>query len=210
VSAEEAPRLRPYMWLAELLGGFAGQVTESALCAVRIEYEGQACALNTRPVTAAVLNGLLAPLLENVNIINAPIVAHQRGIKVSEIRHDRPSDYQTLVRLTVQTENQTREVAGTLFGGDKPRVVAIKGIRLEAELGSHMLYVENADQPGFIGALGSVLADAGINIATFHLGRTGPGGDAISLIEVDQQVAGPLLDAVCALPHVNRAKALVF
>ena len=210
VSAEEAPRLRPYMRLAELLGSFAGQITESAPRKVSIEFEGHAAELNTRPVAAAALNGLLAPLLESVNMVNAPILAHQRGVEVSEVRHDRPSDYQTLLRLTVTTEKQTRSIAGTLFGGDKPRVVDIKGIALEAELGAHMLYVENNDKPGLIGSLGTVLGDAGVNIATFHLGRTGAGGDAISLVEVDQEMAPDLLATVAALPNVVQAKALKF
>ncbi|MEK9661463.1 MAG: phosphoglycerate dehydrogenase, partial [Alphaproteobacteria bacterium] len=171
VTAEEAPRLAPYMKLADQLGSFAGQMTQSAIESVVIEYEGHAAELNCKPLTAAALRGLLSPQLENVNMVSAPVVASQRGIDVSEVRHDRDSDYQTLVRLTVTTENQTRSIAGTLFGGDKPRVVNVKGVPMEAELGPHMLYVTNDDKPGLIGRLGTVLGEAGVNIATFHLGR---------------------------------------
>ncbi|HEX6092012.1 MAG TPA: phosphoglycerate dehydrogenase [Dongiaceae bacterium] len=210
VTAEEAPRLRPYMALAQLLGSFAGQLTHSGLKGVTIEYEGHAAELNTRPITAAALAGLLTPLLDSVNMVNAPVLARERNIEVTEIRHDRPGDYQTLMRLAVVTDRRSRDVAGTLFGGDKPRIVEIKGIRIEAELGRHMLYTTNEDKPGFIGRLGTLLGQSGINIATFHLGRSAPGGDAIALIEVDQAMGEDLLARVRAIPGVVQAEALTF
>ena len=210
VSAEDAPRLRPYLKLAEQLGSFAGQMTESGIKAVSIEYEGHAAKLNTKALNAAVLKGLLSPLLESVNMVSAPVIAHQRGIDVSDVRHDRQSDYQTLIRLTITTENQTRNVTGTLFGDDKPRLVNVKGVPMEAELGPHMLYVNNNDRPGLIGGLGTILGEAGVNIGTFHLGRTEPGGDAIALVEVDDEVSPEVLQAVANLPNVVQAKALSF
>jgi D-3-phosphoglycerate dehydrogenase len=210
VSVEEAPRLVPYMRLAELLGSFAGQLTESGIRAVSLEYEGHAAELNTRPLTAAALAGLLRPLLDQVNLVSAPAIAREREIHVAEVKHDRPSDYHTLVRLTVTTDRQSRAVAGTLIGRDHPRLVEVKGIRVEAELGRHMLYVTNEDKPGLIGRLGQTLGDAGINIATFHLGRTRPGGDAIALIEVDQPVPEAVLAAIRALPSVVQCKPLGF
>ena len=143
-------------------------------------------------------------------MVNAPVLARERNIEVTEIRHDRPGDYQTLMRLAVVTDRRSRDVAGTLFGGDKPRIVEIKGIRIEAELGRHMLYTTNEDKPGFIGRLGTLLGEAGINIATFHLGRSAPGGDAIALIEVDQALSDMVMAAVCSLPHVVRVKSLRF
>ena len=210
VSAEEAPRLMPYMKLAELLGSFAGQLTESGLKSVTIEYEGHAAEFNCKPLTAAALKGLLSPLLNSVNMVNAPVMASERGIGVSEVRTDREGDYQTIIRLTVVTENQSRSVAGTLFGGDRVRIVDVKGVPMEAGLGAHMLYVTNEDKPGLIGRLGTVLGDAGLNIATFQLGRTATGGDAIALVEVDQEVPAEVLKAVTALPNVVQAKALNF
>jgi D-3-phosphoglycerate dehydrogenase len=126
------------------------------------------------------------------------------------VRHDRPSDYQTLIRLTVVTERQEQTVAGTLFAGSRPRLVEVKGIPIEAELSPHMLYVTNEDKPGLIGALGQILGDAGVNIATFHLGRAAPKGDAIGLIQVDDPVPDGVLKRVRALPHVIQAKALHF
>jgi D-3-phosphoglycerate dehydrogenase len=210
VTAEEAPRLRPYMKLAQQLGSFAGQLTRSGLKAVKIEYEGQAAELNTRPLTAIALAGLLGPLLDSVNMVNAPVIARERNIEVSEIKHSRPSDYQTLIRLTVTTDRQSRDVAGTLFGGDKPRLVQIKGIAVEAELGRHMLYVTNRDKPGFIGRLGTLLGTEGVNIATFHLGRSSRGEDAIALIEVDEALSDALLARIREIPDVVQATALSF
>lgn len=210
VSAEDAPKLRPYMKLAEQLGGFAGQITESGLKAVTIEYEGQAAELNTRPLTAIVLKGLLGPLMESVNMVNAPVIAKERDIKVSETKREVAGDYQTLVRVIVQTEQRTRSVAGTLFGGDKPRLVEIEEVPVEAEVTEHMLFIRNEDKPGFIGKLGSTLGDAGVNIATFHLGRTAPGANAICLVSVDQAVSEELLGKIQGLPSVVRVKSLDF
>ncbi len=209
VSAEDAPRLTPYMRLAELLGGFAGQLTQSGLRAVTIEYEGHAAELNTRPLTAAAVCGLLTPLLDSVNMVNAPIIAHERGIDVTEVRHERPCDYQTLLRVTVTTELQVRSVAGSLFGG-QPRLVDIKGVPVEAELRGHMLYITNKDRPGLIGEVGSMLGQSGINIASFHLGRAEVGGDAIALIATDNRVPADTLQTIAALPNVVQATTLVF
>jgi D-3-phosphoglycerate dehydrogenase len=210
VSAEEAPRLRPYFTLARELGSFAGQLTTSALQAVHIEYQGHVAGLNTRPLTAIVLEGLLRPLIANVNMINAPVIAKQRGIEVRETRDEGTGDYQTMIRVSVTTEKQSRDVAGTLFADSQPRIVQVKGIKLEAELAKHMLYVTNEDKPGLIGALGSLLGNNGVNVATFHLGRATAGGDAIALIGVDQPVDETVLTAVRALPHVGQARALNF
>jgi D-3-phosphoglycerate dehydrogenase / 2-oxoglutarate reductase len=114
------------------------------------------------------------------------------------------------MRVTVTTERRERSVAGTVFAGNKPRLVDIEGIPLEAELGRHVLFVRNNDKPGFIGALGNALAAAHVNIATFHLGRTAPGEDAIALIAVDQKLTTSLIDAVRRLPNVIQAKAMRF
>jgi D-3-phosphoglycerate dehydrogenase / 2-oxoglutarate reductase len=210
VSAEEAPRLQPYMRLAQQLGSFAGQLTETGLCSATITYAGQVAALNTRPLTATLLQGLLAPLLDSVNMVNAPIIARERDIEVTTIERDKVEGYQTLIRLDVGTERGERGVAGTLFGEASPRLVEIRGIPIEANLGPHMLYVRNDDQPGLIGALGKTLGDAGVNIATFHLGRDRPGGDAIALIEIDQPLPEEVLNAISDLPHVRQVKALSF
>ena len=210
LSAEEARRLSPYMKLVEQLGSFAGQLTETGIRAVAVEYEGAIAELNVKPLTAIALTGLLSPQLAAVNMVNAPLVCRERDIRVSETRRAEPVDYQTLIRVIVETERRRREVAGTLFGGDKPRLVSVEGIAIEAELGRNVLFVRNLDKPGFIGALGQALGAAAVNIATFHLGRTAPGQEAIALIEVDQALTPAILDTVRALPNVIQAKAMRF
>src|SRR5689334_2323472 len=206
VSGEDAPKLRPYMELATKLGSFAGQVVERNIRRVRIEYEGHAAHLNQKPLTACVLTGLLQPQLETVNMVNAPVVARERDIAVTEVKHDRSVDYQTLIRITIEAEDRTRRIAGTLIA-DKPRIVEIDQIAIEAEFFPNVLYIRNQDKPGFVGNLGRTLGEAGINIATFHMGRLTPGGDAICLILVDQPVNDIVLASVCALPHVVRVKS---
>jgi D-3-phosphoglycerate dehydrogenase len=129
---------------------------------------------------------------------------------VSETRCSDTIDFQTLMRLTVKTDRRTRSVAGTLFGGDRPRIVAVEDIAMEAELGPHMLFVRNEDKPGFIGNLGRTLGEAGVNIATFHLGRAGPGADAVCLVQVDQALPDALLERVRKIPNVVQAKQLRF
>lgn len=211
VTVEEAPKLKPYMKLADQLGAFAGQATETGIMKVTVEYEGQVAALNTRPLTALILQGLLKPLLsDSVNMVNAPLVAKERNIDLTEVKHEREGDYHTLIRLTVESERWSRSIAGTLFADQRPRVVEIKGIKIDAELGPHMLYVTNDDKPGFIGKLGTLLGDNGINIATFALGRSAPGKDAIALVEIDGPISTPLLKQVQDLAQVQQAKHLVF
>ncbi|MGD8325838.1 MAG: phosphoglycerate dehydrogenase, partial [Sphingomonadales bacterium] len=210
LSAEDAPKVKPYLTLAEQLGSFAGQITESALDEVIIEYDGHVTELNTKPITAAVLTGLLRPLLDSVNMINAPIIAKERDIDIAEVKHDRESDYHTLIRLTVKTERQTRTVAGTLFANASPRIVDVHGVRIEAELAQSVLYIRNDDKPGFIGELGSALGSAGVNIATFNLGRNTQGGEALALISIDGDIPAALLENVTKIPHVLQAKALTF
>ncbi|MEE9194475.1 MAG: ACT domain-containing protein, partial [Alphaproteobacteria bacterium] len=166
--------------------------------------------VNVRPLTAVVLEGLLRPLMDNVNMVNAPVVAKQRNIDVSEVVHDRQGDFHTLIRLTVRTEKRRRTIAGTLFANSAPRIVNLMGMEIEAELGGRMLFVANDDKPGFIGGLGTILGDAGINIGTFNLGRDRESGSAIALISVDQELSEQVLKDVGALPHVRQVKALEF
>lgn len=210
ISAEEAPTIRPYMTLAHQLGGLAGQIIDGGLRSVTIEYEGHAADINARPVTSHLLEALLSPLFVGVNMVNAPILARERGIDVTETRHERSDHFQTLIRLSFATETGLHGVAGTLFAHDRPRIVEIDGIPVEAELGRSMLYFVNRDRPGFIGRLGTALGDAGINIATFQLGRAEPGGDALALVEIDGELPANLLDELRELPDVVHVKPLSF
>jgi D-3-phosphoglycerate dehydrogenase / 2-oxoglutarate reductase len=210
ISAEEAPRLRPFIALAEKLGSFAGQLTETGIAKVQIAYDGEVARMNTRALTSAAIAGLLRPMLEDVNVVSAPTVAKERGIAVEETTREGECDYESLITVTVVTERMTRSVSGTVFADGRPRIVNIKGIRIDAEFGASMLYITNLDRPGFIGRFASLLGDAGINIATFHLGRDALGGNAIALIEVDGDVPADVLAKVQALPQVGQAKPLRF
>jgi len=210
LSAEEAPKLRPYMALAEKLGSLVGQLAHGNLPTISVEVEGAAAQLNVKPITGAVLAGLMRRFSDTVNMVNAPYLAKERGMDVREIRHDREGVYHTLVRVTVATSQGDRSVAGTLFGNTAPRLVEIFGIGIEAELEGHMLYIVNEDAPGFIGRIGTLLGESGINIGTFNLGRRAAGGEAVLLLSVDQAIPESVLEAACKLPGVKTVKALAF
>jgi D-3-phosphoglycerate dehydrogenase len=210
ITAEEAPKLRPFIALAEKLGSFAGQLTETGINKVRISYEGAVAQMKTKALTSAALAGLLRPMLGDVNVVSAPIVAKERGIVVEEMTREAGGDYDSLITLTVFTERLERSVSGTVYADGRPRIVDIKGIRMDAEFGQSMIYVTNEDKPGFIGRLGTLLGDAGINIATFHVGREAAGANAIALIEIDGAISPRVLDEVRKIPHVQQAKPLRF
>ena len=209
LSAEEAPKLKPYMALAERLGALVGQLSTGAITRIAVETEGAAAALNGKPITGAVLAGFLGTQTATVNMVNAPLLARDRGLEVQEVRTEREGDYHTLLRVSVRTADGERSVAGTLFGA-APRLVELFGIKVEADLTGAMLYVVNDDAPGFIGRLGTTLGEAGVNIGTFHLGRRAAGGAAVLLLSVDEPVTGELLARVKALPGVRTAMGLSF
>ena len=158
LSAEEAPRLRPYMALAEKLGRLIGQVLGENVRSVSVEVEGAAAELNQKPITGAVLAGLMGSYSDSVNMVNAPFLAKERGLDVREVRHEREGDYHTLVSVTVGTPHGEQRVAGTLFGNKAPRLVDMFGVEVEAELDGQMIYIVNTDTPGFIGKLGMLTA----------------------------------------------------
>ena len=198
------------MALAEKLGSLVGQLAHGAITRISIHAEGAAAELNQKPITSAVLSGFLETQTATVNMVNAPLLARDRGIEVREIRTEREGDYHTLVRVAVTTADGERSVAGTLFGDAAPRLVELFGVKIEADLAGPMLYVVNEDAPGFIGRLGTTLGEAGVNIGTFHLGRRSAGGEAVLLLSVDESVTKDLLATVRALPGVKTAMGLSF
>jgi D-3-phosphoglycerate dehydrogenase len=210
LSAEEAPKLRPYLRLAELLGSMVGQLSHGSIAGLGIEVEGAAAQLNMKPITGAVLAGFMRVHSDTVNMVNAPFLARERGLDVREIRHDREGDYHTLLRITATTNDGPRSVAGTLFGNAAPRLVEIFGIKVEAELTGEMIYIVNDDQPGFIGRLGTTLGQAGVNIGTFNLGRRAAGGEAVALVSVDSPIGPELVQQLKALPGVRMVTPLRF
>ena len=210
VTAEEAPILQPYMSLAKLLGSFLGQIETPDIQSVKLEFDGKAASLNEAPVLASMLAGLLGPKMDSVNMVNAASIASSNGVDVATVRHDRRCDYESLLRVTIGYEGGTRTIAGTLIGGNKPRLVEVQDIAVEAEFPQNLLYLRNYDKPGFIGALGTVFGDVGVNIATFHLGRKEEGGEAIALIEIDGKIDDNAMEKVRELEQVVRADRLSF
>ena len=210
ITAEEAPKLRPYIALAEKLGSFAGQLTESGLKTVHITYSGEVAGMKTKALTSAAIAGLLRPMLADINVVSAPSVAKERGVVVEETVREVTGDYASLISVSVTTERQERAVSGTVFQDGKPRMLEIKGIKVDAEFAPSMIYVTNEDKPGFIGRFAGLLGEAGVNIATFALGRDKQGGSAIALVEVDGQVPQSVIEQVHKIPGVKQAKALTF
>jgi D-3-phosphoglycerate dehydrogenase / 2-oxoglutarate reductase len=210
LSAEEAPRLRPYMSLAEKLGRLIGQIAGHEIRSIDVEVEGHAAQLNIKPITGAVLAGVMRTWSDTVNMVNAPYLAKERGIAVREIRDEGEGDYHTLIAVTVGTEHGPKRVEGTLFGNRAPRLVNIFGVPIEAELTGQMIYIVNTDEPGFIGALGTTLGENRINIATFGLGRREGAGEAVALVAVDDPISSDVAAQLGALPGVREVVPLSF
>ena len=210
LSAEEAPRLRPYMALAEKLGRLVGQVVGPEIRSIDIEVEGAAAELNIKPISGAVLAGVMRTWSDTVNMVNAPYLAKERGLAVREIRNEAEGDYHTLVAVTVGTDQGDKRVEGTLFGNRAARLVTIFDIPVEAELAGQMIYIVNTDEPGFIGALGTALGEHRVNIATFNLGRHDAGGEAVALVAVDDPITRELAAELQSLPGVREVVPLSF
>ncbi len=210
ISADEAPCLKPMAELANKLGLFVGQLTDSAIKEVTIEYEGDVADMNTKVLTSSVLAGMLKPVLSDVNMVSAPIYATRRGVKVSEVTRAQQGVFESYIRVQMVTEAQTRSVAGTIYSNGEMRLIQVKNIPIDAAIAPHMLYLTNADKPGLIGDLGTLLGKEKVNIATFHLGRDEAGGKAICLLEVDGAISEDVLEKVAALPLVTQAKSLSF
>ncbi|MGZ2459564.1 MULTISPECIES: phosphoglycerate dehydrogenase [Rhizobium] len=210
ITAEEAPILKPFIRLADVLGAFVGQVTEEPIKEIEILYDGITANMNTRALTSAVLAGLIRPQVADVNMVSAPIMVKEKGVVLSEVKRDKTGVFDGYIKLTVTTESMTRSVAGTVFSDGKPRFIQIKGINLDADVGSHMIYITNTDVPGMIGFIGTTLGTAGVNIANFQLGRDKQGGDAIALLYVDGEVDDAVLAQLTAHQAIRQAKLLTF
>ena len=209
ISAEDAPRLKPYLKLAEQLGEFAGQISSTAIKKIEIEYEGTITDVNTDPITSTLIAHLLVSQFDSVNMVNAIQVAESRGIQIKQSYDDAPKQWRSMINLIITSEDRVRNVTGTLFTGKEPRIVNIEGVEIEAALAKNMLFIRNHDQPGMIGALGTLLADAGYNIADFRLGRKDD-KTAICLVSLDQELPENLFKDIADLPHIANVKRLRF
>ena len=210
ISKEDAPKLKPYMKLAEQLGSLSGQINSQAIKAIEIEYEGSVADLNVKPLTSIIMAHLLKSQLDSVNMVNALSVAESRGIDVSVTTSGSSKDFRSLITVKVIKESRTQEVAGTLFTGKEPRIVNIESVPIEAALAPYMLYIRNKDEPGMIGGLGTILSEAGQNIADFRLGRQEASGTAVALVSLDAELPKDVFEKLQALPQIERIKQLQF
>ncbi len=210
ITPEEAPRLRPFVELAQKLGLFVGEIARSGVVTFSVVFEGAVAKQKTKAVTAAALSGLLRPILEDVNPVSAPVIAKARGLAVEEVTRESQGDYKSLLTLVARTADGEIRIAGTVFHDGKPRIVQIGDIAVDAEFAPFMIYTQNEDRPGFIGRFASLLGAADVNIATFALGRDRAGGCAIALVAVDGALAPQTLAAIRATEGVKHAATLAF
>ncbi|RME69229.1 MAG: phosphoglycerate dehydrogenase [Nitrospirae bacterium] len=209
IPADEVPVLSPYIELAEKMGAFIAQIYEGGITEATLEFRGEAQELNTKPVTIAAIKGLLEPIIpETVNFVNAPLIAKERGIEVKETTSPDAGDYHSMLTLRVKSNGKTHYIEGTLYGKKEPRFVKVDDFPVEIIPEGTMLYIYNQDRPGVIGNIGSTLGKNNINIARMHFGRQAPGGMAISVVSVDQDVPEDVLNEIKALPNIVDVKVV--
>jgi len=207
MNAELFARMKHYLILAEKLGSLEAQLLEGGVKEVKISYSGEVAQLEIRYLTASLLKGLLEHFIEErINLVNSTIIAKERGISVSETILSEPKNYSSLIQLEVLTDKEKGSLAGTLYGNEDPRLVAINTYPLEAVLAGHMLVLHNQDMPGVIGKIGTILGNNQINIAGMHLGRKAIGGMATALINVDSEVPEQVLEEIRLLPNILSVK----
>ncbi|MAY44488.1 MAG: phosphoglycerate dehydrogenase, partial [Rhodobacteraceae bacterium] len=210
VTAEEAKVMGPWVKLAGHLGTFIGQMTDEAIKAINITYDGSVSEMNLEALNCAVVAGIMKQVNPDVNMVSAPVIAKERGVQISTTSQDQSGAFEGYIKVTVVTEKRERSIAGTVFSDGKPRFIQIKGINIDAEIGAHMLYTTNKDVPGIIGTLGQTLGQNGVNIANFTLGRDASGGKAIALLYVDEEVPAPVLKKLTDTGMFGQVRPLTF
>lgn len=210
VTAEEAKVMGPWVKLAGHLGSFVGQLTDEPIRAINILYNGEVAKMNTAALNAAAVAGIMKATNPDVNMVSAPVIAKDRGVKISTTTQEKTGVFDAYIKLTVVTDERERSIAGTVFSDGKPRFIQIKGITIDAEIGEHMVYTTNKDVPGIIGTLGQTMGDNGVNIANFTLGRSNKNGDAIALLYVDEPVPDQAIRALQATGMFQQVRPLTF
>src|ERR1043166_8226397 len=208
--AAELESLAPYLWLAERVGRFQAQLVDEPVRSVEIEYAGEAAAFDSAPVTRAFLAGLLRNMSARVNVVNALVIAEERGITVTvSQRHGAVAEAREPLRARVRTVAGEHTVAGALFGQKADgRITEIDGFRIEAVPAGNMLVTRSSDVPGVIGRVGTILGDHGVNISRFHLGRRERGGEAMAVIETDAPRDDPALEELLSFGPVISARRI--
>ncbi|MBO6867202.1 D-3-phosphoglycerate dehydrogenase [Thalassococcus halodurans] len=210
VTAEEAKVMGPWIKLSDHLGSFIGQMTDEPVKAINILYDGSVSEMNLAALNCSVVAGIMKRANPDVNMVSAPVIAKERGIKISTTNQAKSGAFDGYIKVTVVTDTRERSIAGTVFSDGKPRFIQIKGINIDAEVGAHMLYTTNEDVPGIIGTLGQTLGTNDVNIANFTLGRAAVKGEAIALLYVDAPVPGEVLGKLEATGLFNQVKPLAF
>jgi D-3-phosphoglycerate dehydrogenase len=210
VTAEEAKVMGPWIKLSGHLGNFIGQMTDEPITAINILFDGVVSDMNLKALTAASIAGIMKKANPDTNMVSAPVIAKERGIKISTTKQDQSGTFEGYVKVTVVTAKRERSVAGTVFSDGKPRFIQIKGINVDAEVGAHMLYTTNEDVPGIIGTLGQTMGTHGVNIANFTLGRAGVKEEAIALLYVDEPVPADAIKALQDTGMFQQVKPLTF
>jgi D-3-phosphoglycerate dehydrogenase len=206
VPLEVLRTLQPYLTLGEKLGRLVSQLSEGRLAEIQLGYRGEIASLDCVPLTVATVKGILDPIHDSVNMVNAMSIAKGRGLRVVESKSTEATDFASLITVAVQTDRGKTQVAGTLFSRQDPRVVDIDGFRLEAVLDGFLLIFSNLDVPGVIGRIGTLLGQNNVNIAGMQLGRERRGGRAVSVVNVDDLIPGPVLDEIRRMPNIVYAK----
>ena len=210
VTAEEAKVMGPWVKLASHLGSFTGQMTDEPIKAINILYDGTVAEMNLDALNCSVIAGIMKRANPDVNMVSAPVIAKERGIQISTTNQDKSGTFDGYIKITVVTEKRERSVAGTVFSDGKPRFIQIKGINIDAEIGSNMLYTTNVDVPGIIGLLGNTMGKNSVNIANFTLGRSEVGGEAIALLYVDEPIPAGVLNTLEGTGQFTQVKPLAF
>ncbi len=210
VTAEEAKVMGPWIKLADHLGNFIGQMTDEPIKAINLLYDGVVSQMNLEALTSASVAGIMKAVNPEVNMVSAPLIAKERGIKISTTKQDKSGAFEGYIKLTVVTAERERSIGGTVFSDGKPRFIQIKGINIDAEIGQHMLYTTNRDEPGIIGALGQTMGGNGVNIANFTLGRSKAGAEAIALLYVDAPVPEDVIAKLHQTGLFQQIRALEF
>ena len=210
VTAEEAKIMGPWIKLADHLGSFIGQMTDEPIQAINILYDGTVSEMNLDALNCSAIAGIMKRVNPDVNMVSAPLIAKERGIKISTTNQAKSGAFDGYVKLTVVTSERERSIAGTVFSDGKPRFIQIKGINIDAEIGAHMIYTTNEDVPGIIGTLGMTMGENKVNIANFTLGRSAAKGEAIALLYVDEPVPANVVDKLKATGLFRQVKPLQF
>ena len=210
ITAEEAKVMGPWVKLAGHLGNFIGQMTDEPITAINILYDGVVSSMNLAALNCAAIAGIMKKANPDVNMVSAPVIAKERGVKVSTTNQDQSGAFEGYIKVTVVTPHRERSIAGTVFSDGKPRFIQIKGINIDAEIGAHMLYTTNEDVPGIIGTLGQTMGRNGVNIANFTLGRAARGGEAIALLYVDEPIPAKVLTELATTGLFKQVKPLTF